>query len=125
MKPWRFWIASQTGRLFSYQDLASVQYAACSVLSWDLKPEEGDQMSQVKFKFASQYNPLLVSLGGTVLCNFCPISQKTPVEVEVLVDPGTPSELVTNSCGGMASPVNTCVAHCGVITMVLRGMEAT
>lgn len=48
-----------------------------------------------------------------MLCNFCPIYQKTPVEVEVLVDTGTPSELVTNSCGGMTSPVNTWLALWG------------
>jgi hypothetical protein len=60
----------------------------------------GDQASRVQFKLQSQYNPRLVSLGGTALCAFCPVYQKTPIGVQVLVNPGMPSESINATCEG-------------------------
>lgn len=59
-----------------------------------------NQASQVQFKLQSQYNPRIVSLGGTALSVFCPVYQKMAIGVQVLVNPGMPSESVATTCGG-------------------------
>ncbi len=75
---------------------ASLAGATPSTLT--VKPGTGTQTSQIEFQVTSKYDPRLVALGGTALCSFCPIYEKTPFRVELLVDPGSPSESYT-ACG--------------------------
>ena len=62
---------------------ASLAGATPSTLT--VKPGTGTQTSQIEFQVASKYDPRLVALGGTALCSFCPIYEKTPFRVELLV----------------------------------------
>jgi len=84
--------------------LAGVNPATFSVLEGS-----GDQASQIQFRLQSQYNQRLVSLGGTALCAFCPVYQKTPIAVQLLVDPGMPSESYT-TCAGTSANANSWLA---------------
>jgi hypothetical protein len=65
-----------------------------------VKPGADPQLSQVKFKFNPQYDPQALTLNGRQLCSFCPVYKKTPVEVDLWIDPGKPTETLLATCPG-------------------------
>ena len=51
------------------------------------------------------FDPTPLLRNGEQLCAFCPIYQKKPLDVEMLVDAGSPSEVTVALCGAGAPPL--------------------
>jgi hypothetical protein len=63
------------------------------------------QLSQVQYKFNPHYDPQAVTLNGVQLCSFCPVYRKTPVKVELWVNPGKPTETLLATCRGVSQSI--------------------
>ncbi len=70
-----------------------------------VKAGQNPQLSQIQYKFNSDYQPEAVTAKGQQLCSFCPVFKKTPVKVELWVDPGKPAESLLASCPGGAMSI--------------------
>ena len=83
----------------------SVTVSAKTPDTLTIKEGSDPKLSQVKFKFNPHYDPQAVTLNGQQLCSFCPVYRKTPVEVDLMIDPGKPSETLLATCKGVATPI--------------------
>ncbi len=63
-----------------------------------------NQHSEVKFTFEPHYDPAALTQGGQQLCSFCPVFRKTPASVQLMLDPGRPTEKYETACGSAATP---------------------
>lgn len=65
--------------------------------------EEGTdpQVSRIKFKFIPQYVPEALTYKGQQLCSVCPVYRKTPIQVDLVMNPGAPSEQLEQDCPGL------------------------
>ena len=62
------------------------------------------KISQVQYMFDAHYDPAALRLNGQPLCSFCPVYRKTPVKVELYLNPGAPYDMTTATCpnGGVS-----------------------
>jgi hypothetical protein len=70
-----------------------------------VKPGDDPKLSQVQFKFNPNYQPQALTAKGQQLCSFCPVYRKTPVKVELWVDPGKPAETIVATCPGVSQSI--------------------
>lgn len=86
--------------------------AICTITFPALKPDtfniissRSTQITRIVYTFLLTFNPTPLLRNGEQLCEFCPIYQKKPLDVEMLIDPGAPSEMMTALCGAGAPPL--------------------
>jgi len=68
--------------------------------------------SEIKYQFTPKFQPQAVfGSNRQQLASFCPVNDKSPVSVSLLLDPGMPKENLSNACSGFldrpATPVST------------------
>ena len=61
-------------------------------------PGQDPMTSEVKYQFEPHYDPLALDEKGQQLCTFCPVYRKAPVQVQLVLNPGLPSEQVKEVC---------------------------